>query len=152
MRPVFVIFCMKAHPAVSVSILSIALALSASTGRADDPASPPAPPPVAPGNPPATPGDGTQTAPTPPPKGPRRMRQGYELAELTEKLNLTADQQKTIGGIIRGNVLVHRVRTSCGKQRKNKIALQPIRLGRLPAGGGITTPQPILKPTYHTCP
>jgi hypothetical protein len=29
------------------------------------------------------------------------MRQGYELAELTEKLNLTADQQKTIGGIIR---------------------------------------------------
>src|SRR5271157_3466341 len=101
MRPVFVIFCMKAHPAVSLSILSIALALSASTGRADDPASPPAPPAAAPGNPPATPGDGTQAAPTPPPPGPRRMRMrpGYALEELTQKLSLTADEQKTVGAI-----------------------------------------------------
>jgi phage shock protein A len=30
-----------------------------------------------------------------------RPRPGYVLAELTEKLNLAADQQKTIGAIIR---------------------------------------------------
>jgi Spy/CpxP family protein refolding chaperone len=31
------------------------------------------------------------------------MRRGYVLADLTEKLNLTADQQKTIGGTIRNS-------------------------------------------------
>ncbi|HMD59779.1 MAG TPA: hypothetical protein VKG78_00015 [Opitutaceae bacterium] len=93
---------MKPLPAVSLTLLSVGLALSAATGRADDPGGQPAPP-AAPVNPPASPGDGGASAPTPTPAGPRhmRMRPGYVLAELTEKLSLTAEQQKTIGAIIR---------------------------------------------------
>jgi Spy/CpxP family protein refolding chaperone len=78
---------MKPSIAVSLSVLSIGLAFSASA-RADDPSSPPTPPPPAP----TGPADGT--APQ------RHHHQGYVLADLTEKLGLTADQQKTVGSII----------------------------------------------------
>ncbi len=86
---------MKPFPAFSLSILSIGLVLSASTGRSDDtPAAPP--PPDAPANPQTTPGDGAQ--PAPPHR--KHMGRGYVLADLTEKLGLTADQQKSIGAVI----------------------------------------------------
>ena len=78
---------MKPSLAVSLSVLSIGLAFSASA-RADDPSSPPTPPPPAP----TGPADGT--APQ------RHHRGGYVLADLTDKLGLTADQQKTVGAII----------------------------------------------------
>jgi len=85
---------MKKFPAVSLSLISIGLALSASA-LADDPATPPAPP----ANAPTSPGDGEQPAP-PPPQRRGHMRQGYVLEDLTAKLNLTADQQKSVGAII----------------------------------------------------
>jgi hypothetical protein len=85
---------MKPFPVLSLSLLSIGLALSASSALADDPTSPPA----APANPPTSPGDGSQ--PTPAPQHHRRMRPGYVLDDLTEKLTLTADQQKSVGAVI----------------------------------------------------
>jgi len=92
---------MKPLPVASLSLLSVGFALSVPSGRADEPANPPAPA-ATPASPPTSPADGAQ--PTPPP-GPRhqRMRGGYVLAELTEKLGLSADQQKTIGAIIKNN-------------------------------------------------
>jgi hypothetical protein len=91
---------MKPPAIVSISLLSAGLALCAPRAWADEPASPPAPP-VAPGSPPATPGGGGEQAPTPPPQHRGRMRPGYVLADLTDKLGLTADQQKTIGAVIK---------------------------------------------------
>jgi Spy/CpxP family protein refolding chaperone len=92
---------MKPSAIVSLSLFSAGLALSASQGGADEPAIPPAPP-VAPGNPPATPGEGSEPTPTPPPTQHRgHTRPGYVLSELAEKLNLTPDQKKTIGAIIK---------------------------------------------------
>lgn len=87
---------MKRFPAVSLSLLSIGLALSAASLLADD--TPSTPPPTPPANPPASPGDGSQ--PTPPPEPHHRRMRGYVLADLTAKLGLTADQQKAIGAII----------------------------------------------------
>ena len=91
------ILCMNRITPLAFGVLSSVLLLSASPSRADDPANPPAPP-AAPSNPPA-PVDGDQP---PPPPAPRHghMRPGYTLDDLTQKLTLTADQQKTIGPII----------------------------------------------------
>jgi len=85
---------------LSLSLLSAGLALSLSAGRADEPANPPAPP-AAPGNPPATPGEGSEPTPPPPPQRHMHMRPGYVLGDLTQKLNLTPDQQKAVGAIIK---------------------------------------------------
>jgi hypothetical protein len=86
---------MKQFHAAWVSLLSIGLALSAPSGRADEPASPPAP-----AVPPASPGEGAQPTPAPAPRH-AHTRGGYVLSDLTEKLGLTEDQQKTIGPVIR---------------------------------------------------
>jgi periplasmic protein CpxP/Spy len=87
---------MKTSYALSLSLISAGLVLSLASARADDPSNPPVPPP-APASPDATPGDGGQT---PPPEHHRRMRPAFVLGELTEKLGLTPDQQKTVGAII----------------------------------------------------
>jgi hypothetical protein len=88
---------MKPSSLFSISVLSAGVALSLASARADDPSNPPVPPP-APASPDTTPGEGT---PTPPPgQHHRRMRPAFVLGELTEKLSLTADQQKTVGAII----------------------------------------------------
>lgn len=63
--------------------------------RADDPSSPP----VLPAAPPASqtsPADGGDGQPA----HRRHMRPAYVLSELTERLSLTADQQKKVGAII----------------------------------------------------
>ena len=75
-----------------VLLLSLVLALPLTLARADDSA-PSAPPPAAPGAPDTSPADGTAPAH-------HRRRPGYVLAELTAKLSLTPDQQKTVGKII----------------------------------------------------
>jgi len=83
---------MKPNSLFPIGLLSLGIALSASLARAEDPSSPPSPPSTAP----AAPADGTQVAPPAPQK---RMR-GYLLGVLTEKLSLTADQQKKVGDIL----------------------------------------------------
>jgi hypothetical protein len=85
---------------LAFGVLSSVLVLSASPSRADDPANPPAPP-AAPANPPA-PADADQPPPPPAPPAPHHghMRPAYSLDDLTQKLTLTADQQKTIGPVI----------------------------------------------------
>jgi hypothetical protein len=85
---------MKPLSAIALSVFSIGLALSVSA-RADDPASPPVPPPPTPPAAQTSPTDGTEATP-------RRhhMRPAYVLSDLTEKLALTADQQKQVGTII----------------------------------------------------
>jgi hypothetical protein len=86
---------MKTSSLLSLSLISAGLALSVAAARADDSSSPPVPPP-APASPDTTPAEGT-----PPPAGHhRRMRPAFVLGELTEKLSLTPDQQKTVGAII----------------------------------------------------
>jgi hypothetical protein len=90
---------MKQFPAISLSMFSVGLALSASHAWADDPASPPAAP-AAPANSQTSPGAGDEPTPTPGPQHHRRMSRGYVLEDLTDKLTLTADQQKSVGGII----------------------------------------------------
>jgi hypothetical protein len=77
---------------LSLSILTAGLVLSQAPLRADDAQTPPPQPPPAADTPPA---DGQ----TPPPAHHRGHRP-LSLAELTAKLNLTADQQKTIGPIL----------------------------------------------------
>jgi hypothetical protein len=86
---------MKPSLLLSLSLFSAGLLLAAPPLRADDPSAPPAPP--APSEPQVSPADGTVT---PPPARHRRMRPAYILADLTEKLTLTEDQQKTVGDII----------------------------------------------------
>jgi hypothetical protein len=76
-------------------LLAFVLALTLARARADDSA-PSAPPPSVPGAPETSPADGT----TPAPAHRRHMRPGYVLAELTAKLSLTPDQQKTVGKVI----------------------------------------------------
>jgi Spy/CpxP family protein refolding chaperone len=84
---------MKPLSIFAISALSIGLAFSASA-RADDPASPPTPPPPTPPAAQTSPADGTDATPH------RRHMRGYVLSDLTEKLALTADQQKQVGAII----------------------------------------------------
>jgi hypothetical protein len=77
---------------VSIGVLSVGLAFAASPARADDPSQPPVPPAAPPAGQ-TSPADGTQA--------PRRHHmRGYDLADLTQKLGLSADQQKTVGGFI----------------------------------------------------
>ncbi|MGA2691975.1 MAG: hypothetical protein ABSF76_06380 [Opitutaceae bacterium] len=84
---------MKHIPLRYFSLFSMGLVLSMADARADDAANPPAPPP-APASPQTSPGGGT------PPARHRHMRPGFILEDLTAKLGLTADQQKTVGAII----------------------------------------------------
>lgn len=86
---------MKPSSLLSASILSVGLVLSFASARADDTSSPPVPPP-APASPDTSPADGQ----TPPPPHRRRMHPAFVLGELTAKLNLSAEQQKTVGSII----------------------------------------------------
>lgn len=75
--------------------LSLALALGSGPARADDAANPPpAPPPAT--QPAADPG--ADTAPAP-----HHGKHGglYSLEELTQKLTLTADQQKQVGAVLK---------------------------------------------------
>ncbi len=85
---------MRFIPALSVPLLSTCIALSLAQARADDPSSPPAPP--------AAPA-GVTTSPSdvgPPPPARSGRRRAFVLAELTAKLGLTAEQQKTVAGIL----------------------------------------------------
>ena len=92
--------------------------LGASALRADDPANPP-PAPTTPNNP-AAPADGDQ--PAPPPGHHRGMRpMGYSLDDLTQKLTLSADQQKTVGSIIdNGSTQAKAVRGDDSLSREDK--------------------------------
>jgi hypothetical protein len=83
---------------ISAITLAVAgLGFAFTPARADDTTTaPPAPPADTVNGPPV---DGT-TPPPPPPGGHRRGGGGYVLADLTEKLTLTPDQQKAIGGYI----------------------------------------------------
>ena len=85
---------MKPSLVLSLSLLSAGLALTLTPLRADD--TPPLP--AAPMEPQVSPADGTVTPP--PPGHHHRMRPAFVLADLTEKLSLTADEQKTVGGFI----------------------------------------------------
>jgi Spy/CpxP family protein refolding chaperone len=84
---------------LSLSLVSAGLALSQAALRADDAPPPPAPPPPMVDGPPAVGQTPPADSQTPPPQR-RRGHRPLSLAELTQKLNLTADQQKTIGPII----------------------------------------------------
>jgi hypothetical protein len=77
----------------SLSLLSAGLVFSLASARADDPANPPVPPPT-PASPDTPPADGA-------PQHHKRMHPAFVLGELTAKLGLTADQQKTVGGFIK---------------------------------------------------
>jgi Spy/CpxP family protein refolding chaperone len=83
---------MNPQKVLRLSLLSIGLALPAAASFAQDSTS--QPPPPAPSAPETSPGEGTQA---PPP----RRRGGFVLEDLTQKLNLTADQQKTVGDAIK---------------------------------------------------
>jgi len=87
---------MKLSFVYPLSILAAGLVLSIAPARADDPASPPVPP-GAPAAPATTPADGQ--APTPPAHR-RHMHPWFVLGELTAKLGLSADEQKSVGSII----------------------------------------------------
>jgi hypothetical protein len=86
---------MNPSKAFTLSLLSAGLSLSLSPARADDASTPPAPPAAnaAPDTPPA---DGQ----TPPPAHHRHMHPAFVLGELTAKLSLTPDQQKSVGSVI----------------------------------------------------
>src|SRR5208283_25395 len=84
---------MNPQRVLRLSLLSIGLAIPAAASLAQDSAS--QPPPPAPAAPETAPAEGTQ----PPP----RRREGFVLEDLTQKLNLTADQQKSIGDAIKSS-------------------------------------------------
>jgi hypothetical protein len=86
---------MKSPSFLPLALLSAGLALSLAQARADDSSAPPVPPPPPP-NQATSPADGA----TPPPQHHRRMHPAFVLGELTAKLSLTTDQQKTVGAII----------------------------------------------------
>jgi protein CpxP len=86
---------MKPLPARPFALLSLGLLLSLAPLRADDTPPPPPTPPAAP----SSPVDGN--LPVPPPQA-HRMRRAYSLENLTEKLGLSADQQKKVGAILAG--------------------------------------------------
>jgi Spy/CpxP family protein refolding chaperone len=80
----------------AITLAAAGLGFAFTPARADDTTpAPPAPPADTVNGPPI---DGT--TPPPPPPGGHRRGGGYILADLTEKLNLTPDQQKAIGGYI----------------------------------------------------
>jgi ribosomal protein L13E len=76
----------------ALTLAAAGLVLSQASLNAQDTTVQPAPPSL--DTPPA---DNPQG---PPPAGRKHGREGYRLAELTEKLGLTADEQKVIGPII----------------------------------------------------
>jgi Spy/CpxP family protein refolding chaperone len=82
---------MNPNKALRLSLLSIGLALPVAAVFAQDTANQPAPPP--PSAPDTSPGEGA-----PPP---HRRGGGYVLEDLTQKLSLTADQQKSVGDAIK---------------------------------------------------
>jgi Spy/CpxP family protein refolding chaperone len=84
---------MNPQKALRLSLLSIGLAIPAAAVLAQDSTS--QPPPPAPAAPETSPAEGAQ--PPPPP----RHRGGYTLEDLTQKLSLTADQQKSVGDAIK---------------------------------------------------
>ena len=86
---------MKTSPLFSLSLISAGVALSLAPARADDASAPPVPPP-APAGQDTSPGAGQ----TPPPPHHRRMHPAFVLGELTAKLSLTADEQKSVGAVI----------------------------------------------------
>jgi periplasmic protein CpxP/Spy len=87
---------MKPYRSLSLSVLSVGFALCAASALAQDTT----PPPPAPPAPDTTPANGDQPAPPP---GHHRMRSGYVLSELTEKLSLTPDQQTKIGALLKSD-------------------------------------------------
>jgi len=86
---------MKTSPLFSLSLISAGVALSLAPARADDASAPPVPPP-APAGQDTSPGAGQ----APPPPHHRRMHPAFVLGELTAKLSLTADEQKSVGAVI----------------------------------------------------
>jgi Spy/CpxP family protein refolding chaperone len=85
---------MNQSTALSLAALSACITLSLARARADD--TPPAPAPQ-------QAQAGVETSPSdvgPPPPSRSGRRRGYVLSELTAKLGLTADQQKTVAGIL----------------------------------------------------
>jgi len=84
---------MKPASALSLALFSAGIALSCTQARADDSTVPPIPPP-APSSPDTSPADGGQAQPR------HRRPRGFVLGELTAKLDLTAAQQKTVGGVL----------------------------------------------------
>ena len=86
---------MKQSTALRLLPILAGLALPLCAALADDASGPPPPPPA----PPAQGASPAQGGETPPP--PRhRAAPGYSLEELTGKLALTPDQQKTVGAAI----------------------------------------------------
>jgi Spy/CpxP family protein refolding chaperone len=83
---------MNPQKALRLSLLSIGLAIPAAASFAQDATN--QPPPPAPAAPETAPAEGTLA---PPP----RRRWGYTLEDLTQKLTLTADQQKSVGDAIK---------------------------------------------------
>jgi Spy/CpxP family protein refolding chaperone len=81
---------MNPQKVLRLSLLSVGLAIPAAASFAQDSAS--QPPPAAAPAPDAPPPDGAQ---------PPRRRGGFVLEELTQKLTLTADQQKSVGDAIK---------------------------------------------------
>jgi hypothetical protein len=84
---------MKTSPIFSLSLISAGLALSLAPARADDSSGTPVPPP-APAGQDTSPGAGQA------PPHHRRMHPAFVLGELTAKLSLTADEQKSVGAVI----------------------------------------------------
>jgi Spy/CpxP family protein refolding chaperone len=81
----------------AITLAAAGLGFAFTPARADDTTPAPPAPPADTVNGPSI--DGS-TPPPPPPGGHRRGGGGYILADLTEKLSLTPDQQKAIGGYI----------------------------------------------------
>lgn len=147
--------------------LALALAGAAAaqvTARADDTTAAPTPTPTM-INQDLPPADGTQ--PPPPPPGGRRRGGGYNLKDLTAKLGLTADQQKTVGEIISSSraqgKAVHDDDSLAPEDKRAKMreimatskaqiraALTPDQqkiFDALPARGGPPAPPPAAEPT-----
>jgi hypothetical protein len=93
---------MKPTTAFALSLLSAGLALSLPSALADDASNAPPAPPQAPATPPA-PDSSQADGQAPPPPHRRRMHPAFVLGELTAKLNLSAEQQKTVGALIVSN-------------------------------------------------
>lgn len=84
---------MNPQRALRLSLLSIGLAIPVAASFAQDSTNQPPPPPP-PAAPETSPGEGA-----PPPQ--HRHGGGFVLEDLTQKLNLTADQQKSVGDAIK---------------------------------------------------
>jgi len=91
---------MKFGRKLSAALFSLGLSgLTSALVAQDTPPPPPPPPPPPADAPPPPPSD----APPPPRRGQRGGRGGYDINALTDQLKLTADQQKTIGDLIKSS-------------------------------------------------